>query len=171
MRHPVRIVVLPAPRWASAIPAYGRNALLWQPIRRQLPGCRLHSPARFDSPCLFSPGGCGHKLASPPRSWCHSPSHRSARRNRAAPTALERPIGLGRSPTASGTPCRNCLAGNTTLHVLVALFAPLLCGFLPFAQRHFAAQKTKPFLAVPGASPRALSRPRSLRLSERSEEP
>jgi hypothetical protein len=51
------------------------------------------------------------------------------------------------------------------------LFAPLLCGFLPFAQRHFAAQKTKPFLAVPGASPHALSRPRSLRLSERSEEP
>src|ERR1700694_5744073 len=52
-----------------------------------------------------------------------------------------------------------------------ALLAPLLCGFLPFAQRHFAAQKTKPFLAVPGASPPALSRPRCLRLSERSEEP
>src|SRR6266851_4585695 len=46
-----------------------------------------------------------------------------------------------------------------------------VCGFLPFAQRHFATQKNKPFLAVPGASPHALSRPRSLRLSERSEEP
>src|SRR5438552_5972941 len=171
MRHPAPRAVLPAPRWASAIPVYGRNALLWQAVRPRLPHCRLHSRARFDSPCLFSLEGCGHKLASPPRSWCHSPSHRSARRNRAAPTALGRPIGLGRSPTASGTPCRNCLAENITLHVLVALFAPLLCWFLPFAQRHFAAQKTKPFLAVLGASLRALSRPRSLRLSERSEEP
>src|SRR4029077_5451628 len=106
-----------------------------------------------------------------PRSLCHSLSRRSASRNRAAPTALGRPIGLAHPPTATGTPCRNCLAGNITLHVLVALIAPLFCGFLPFAQRHFAAQKTKPFLAVPGASPRALSRPRSLRLSERSEEP
>src|SRR5436309_5798388 len=71
----------------------------------------------------------GHKLASPPRSYCHSPSHRSARQNRAAPIALERPIGLARPPTVGGTPCRNCLAGNTTLHVLVALFAPLFLGF------------------------------------------
>src|SRR5439155_2630427 len=171
MRRPAPIAVLPAPRLASAIPAYGRNALLWQAVRPQSPRCRLQSPARFDSPCLFSLEGCGHTLASPPRSWCHSPSHRSARRNRAAPIALGRTIGLGRSPTASGTPCRNCLAGNTTLHVLVALFAPFVFGFVPFAQRHFAAQKTTPFLAVPGASPPALSRPRSLRLSERSEEP
>src|SRR5881392_2405254 len=167
MRHPGPIAALLAPRWASAIPACGRNALLSRAVRPRLPHCRSQSPARFDTPCLFSLEGCGHKLASPPRSWCHSPSDRSARRNRAAPTALERPIGLVRPPTASGTPCRNCLAGNTTLHVLVALFAPLFCGFLPFAQRHFAAQKTKPFLVVPGASPHALSRPRSLRLSER----
>src|SRR5438876_5760218 len=150
MRHPAPIAVLPAPRSASAIPAYGRNALWWQAVRRQLPRCRLHSPGRFDTPCLFFLEGCGHKLASPPRSWCHSPSHRSARRNRAAPTALERPIGLVRPPTVGGTPCRNCLAGNTTLHVLVALFAPLFCGFLPFAQRHFAAQKNKALPSRPG---------------------
>src|SRR5260370_12281374 len=171
MTHPAPRAVLLAPRWALAIPACGRNALLWQAVRRQLPRCRLQSPAPLDTPCLFSLEGCGHTLASPPRSWCHSPSHRSARRNRVAPIALEQTTGLARSPFVSGTPCRNCLAGNTTLHVLDALFAPLLFGFLPFAQRHFAAQITKPFLAVPGASPHALSRPRSLRLSERSEEP
>src|SRR5207249_3326269 len=134
----------------------------------KLPGFRLQSPAPLDTPFLFSLEGCGRKHASLPRSWCHSSSHRSARRNPVAPIALEQTIGLARPPTVGGRPCRNCLAGNTTLHVLVALFAPLLCGFLPFAQRHFAAQKTKPFLAVPGASPPALSRPRSLRLSKRS---
>src|SRR5207249_242293 len=140
--RPAPIAVLPARRRASAIPAYGRNALLWQAVRPRLPHCRLDSLARFDSPCLFSPGGYGHKLASPPRSSCRSPSRRSAKRSLVVPIALGQTIGLGRSPTASGTPCRNCLAGNTTLHVLVALFSPLLCGFLPFAQRHFAAQKT-----------------------------
>src|SRR5260370_32223000 len=150
MTHPAPRAVLLAPRWALAIPACGRNALLWQAVRRQLPRCRLQSPAPLDTPCLFSLEGCGHTLASPPRSWCHSPSHRSARRNRAAPTALERPIGLARLPTVGGTPCRNCLAGNTTLHVLVALFAPLLCGFLPFAQRHFAAPKNKALPSRPG---------------------
>src|SRR5260370_18334103 len=132
MTHPAPRAVLPAPRWASAIPAYGRNALLSQAVRPQVPRCRLQSPARFDSPSLFSLEGCGHKLASPPRSWCHSPSHRSARRNCAAPTALERPIGLARPPTVGGRPCRNCLAGNTTLHVLVALFAPLLLWVFAF---------------------------------------
>src|SRR5260370_11708710 len=141
MRHPVSRVVLPAPRWASAIPVYGRNALLSQAVRPQLPRRRLQSPGRFDTPCLFSLEGCGHRLASPPRSYCHSPSHRSARRNRAAPTALGRTIGLVRPPTVGGTPCRNCLAGKTALLVLFALFSPLFCGFLPFAQRHFAAQK------------------------------
>src|SRR5229473_4437901 len=68
------------------------------------------------------------------------------------------------------------LVGTALLEIQLCTFwlhCSLLCfvGFLPFAQRHFAAQKTKPFLAVPGASPHALSRPRSLRLSERSEEP
>src|SRR5437588_3618243 len=29
-RHPAPIAALPAPRWASAVLAYGRNALLWQ---------------------------------------------------------------------------------------------------------------------------------------------
>src|SRR5207302_11101797 len=106
-----------------------RNALLWQAARPRLPHCRLHSRARFDSPCPFSLEGRGRKHASLPRSWCHSPSHRSARRNRAAPTALERPIGLARPPTVGGTPCRNCLAENITLHVLVALFASLFSGF------------------------------------------
>src|SRR5690348_8668519 len=154
MRHPVRIVVLPAPRWASAIPAYGRNALLWQPIRRQLPGCRLQSPARFDSPSLFSLEGCGHKLASPPRSWCHSPSHRSARRNRAAPTALGQTIGLVRSPTASGTPCRNCLAGNTTLLVLFA--CSLLCLWVfAFCAAALCCTKNK---ALHGGLPRLADR-------------
>src|SRR6266852_8427861 len=143
MRHPVPTVVLPAPRWASAIPAYGRNALLWKAIQRQLPRCRLQSPARIDSPCLSSLEGCGHRLVSPPRSSCRSPSRRSARTTRVVPIELGQTTGLGRSPTASGIPCRNCLAENTNLLVLVALFAPLLCGFLPFAQRHFAAQKTK----------------------------
>src|SRR5260370_31060742 len=129
MTHPAPRAVLLAPRWALAIPACGRNALLWQAVRRQLPRCRLQSPAPLDTPCLFSLEGCGHTLASPPRSWCHSPSHRSARRNRVAPIALERTIGLVRPPTVGGTPCGNCLAGNITLHVLVALFAPLCSGF------------------------------------------
>src|SRR5690242_11986765 len=125
MRHPAPRVVLLALRWASAIPAYGRNALLSQAVLRQSSRCRLQLPARFDTPCWFSLEGCGHKLASPPRSWRQSPSRRSARRNRAAPTVLGPTIGLVRSPTASGTPCRNCLAGNTTLLVLFA--CSLLC--------------------------------------------
>src|SRR6267143_1060268 len=61
--------------------------------------------------------------------------------NRAAPVALARTICRPRSPAASGTPCRNCLAGNTSLLVQFALFAPLICGFLPFAQRHLAVQE------------------------------
>src|SRR5258708_33015324 len=67
------------------------------------------------------------------------------------------------------------LVGTALLKIQICSFwlhCSLLCfGFVAFAQRHFAAQKTKPFLGVPGASPHALSRPRSLRLSERSEEP
>src|SRR5436189_4127486 len=108
MRHPAPVAVLPAPRWVSAIPACGRNVLLLQGVRRQLPHYRLQSSARFDTPCLFSLEGCGHKLASPPRSWCYSPSHRSARRNRVVPTALGRTIGLARPPTVGGTPCLSC---------------------------------------------------------------
>src|SRR6266446_8774484 len=67
------------------------------------------------------------------------------------------------------------LVGTALLEIQLCSFClhvrSFVCRFLPFAQRHFAAQKTKPFLAAPGASPPALSRPRSLRLSERSEEP
>src|SRR5258708_18895702 len=59
------------------------------------------------------------------------------------PLRLDRPLVLYVSRTASGTPCPNCLAENTTLLVLFALFAPLFCGFLPFAQRRFAAQENK----------------------------
>src|SRR5690242_11986766 len=67
------------------------------------------------------------------------------------------------------------LVGTALLEIQLCSFClhvrSSVCGALRFAQRHFAAQKTKPFLAVPRASPLALSRPRSLRLSERSEEP
>ena len=52
-------------------------------------------------------------------------------RNRAAPVALARTICRPRSPTASGTPCRNSLAGNTALLVQFALFAPSCFRVLP----------------------------------------
>ena len=52
-------------------------------------------------------------------------------RNRAAPVALARTICRPRSPTASGTPCRNSLAGNTALLVQFTLFAPSCFRVLP----------------------------------------
>jgi hypothetical protein len=50
-------------------------------------------------------------------------------------------------------------------------YSDCVVGFCLLRSGTLLHKKTKPFLAVPGASPHALSRPRSLRLSERSEEP
>src|SRR6202521_4570473 len=45
------------------------------------------------------------------------------------------------------------LVGTALLEIQLCSFClharSFVCGFLPFAQRHFAAQKTKPFMAVP----------------------
>ncbi len=53
-----------------------------------------------------------------------------------------------------------------------AVFLAFGSFFLPFFKRDFRLKKKRmPFVAVPGALPHALSRPRSLRLRERSGRP
>jgi hypothetical protein len=53
---------------------------------------------------------------------------------------------------------RNCLAGNTTLPVQFALFAPSRFSVSPFVQRGAVHEKQMPFMAREGDCPPAPSR-------------
>jgi len=79
---------------------------------------------------------------------------------------------IGRSPslTASGTPCRNCPAGNTTLLVRFAFVRSFAFLVLLFVQRGAVHEKQMPFMAGEGACPSAPSSPRVRRSSERNAE-
>ena len=78
---------------------------------------------------------------------------------------------IGRSPslTASGTPCRNCPAGNTTLLVRFAFVRSFAFLVLLFVQRGAVHEKQMPFMAGEGACPSAPSSPRVRRSSSETQ--